>query len=919
MPSSRRFFLPLAALAIVAVAAFFYSRFFEISPPALPRTKPTAPRDDVGQSGDALDRIFPELSQLFPDPNDWRRQSPNAVVPSNRSVIFLFQNEPILSPDRTQLTLAACTIVFLATGSDLSDAERCRQALVFESTDRVILEFTKPLADFGSLDNIKFDFSSFVSGEMKGEVVLRSDMKSPTPEDDLRFQTRDLVFTEKQIRTNFEFSFKFGRNHGAGRGLTIDLSVPLSFAERELAATASKASDNPDDALRAQLDALRQEGNLGCGFSIEQIELTELDGYARFYLDDSFAASTPVSDAATSQSLDAASYIDVRCKKGVYFSSNPETFGGWCVRFNNAVEVVSYRDGAKAEQLLCGSLYLYFQDPELEKLAAARPDIRQVAGRAAPTGTLARLVPSIVRAQRSQDAPTLVRVDDEQIEISSDEIQYDVRRRVLKLFSNEESGESARLRAQTDARVDFSANAVQIQLDENNKPQTILASGTGKLDAYLNDGTGAERRIQADWQNGLRVAPEPNQPEQYKLSTQGAVAFYFDGVGTFSAREADFWAQAVAPPADADSTTQNQSVQSVMGVFNNWRRRFERAWNGEKAELRPERWDVVVFRAPTGRATLKRVVGLPGETVEIIDGDVFVDGRVAPRTLEQILATATRLDSTQFLRTDDRLTVVATTPIWNDAPLAAPLRESPDFPPTYFKPSSIFNESPTPRWNGDDVAPVEPVRDFVFDFSWSNADGAPTRFRLLARRPNRVFLLDFGETTAEISLRSTPLFNGKTSAGRSFDELTDADFADAAVERVPWNVSTLADANATDGATRFRVFLVDGEFALTRNDVEIARFSTDDGNENATAAISTPFVLLGDVARAFAPVLRRDLHYSNVADQAPESRRDGETSGYFLLGDNSPASLDSRFVSFGTIEANALLFRVAPPPPNAEF
>ncbi|MBP3529936.1 MAG: hypothetical protein J6K25_01965 [Thermoguttaceae bacterium] len=594
MPSSRRFFLPLAALAIVAVAAFFYSRFFEISPPALPRTKPTAPRDDVGQSGDALDRIFPELSQLFPDPNDWRRQSPNAVVPSNRSVIFLFQNEPILSPDRTQLTLAACTIVFLATGSDLSDAERCRQALVFESTDRVILEFTKPLADFGSLDNIKFDFSSFVSGEMKGEVVLRSDMKSPTPEDDLRFQTRDLVFTEKQIRTNFEFSFKFGRNHGAGRGLTIDLSVPLSFAERELAATASKASDNPDDALRAQLDALRQEGNLGCGFSIEQIELTELDGYARFYLDDSFAASTPVSDAATSQSLDAASYIDVRCKKGVYFSSNPETFGGWCVRFNNAVEVVSYRDGAKAEQLLCGSLYLYFQDPELEKLAAARPDIRQVAGRAAPTGTLARLVPSIVRAQRSQDAPTLVRVDDEQIEISSDEIQYDVRRRVLKLFSNEESGESARLRAQTDARVDFSANAVQIQLDENNKPQTILASGTGKLDAYLNDGTGAERRIQADWQNGLRVAPEPNQPEQYKLSTQGAVAFYFDGVGTFSAREADFWAQAVAPADDANA----ESSSAPSGA------RFLTNVVPIAASFRND----VVFQAPRGDAKISDAV-----------------------------------------------------------------------------------------------------------------------------------------------------------------------------------------------------------------------------------------------------------------------------------------------------------------------
>ena len=378
--------------------------------------------------------------------------------------------------------------------------------------------------------------------------------------------------------------------------------------------------------------------------------------------------------------------------------------------------------------------------------------------------------------------------------------------------------------------------------------------------------------------------------------------------------------EATAPFADADSTTQAESTTSVKNVFSDWRRRFERAWNGEKTELRPERWDVVVFRAPTGRATLKRVVGLPGETVEIVGGDVFVDGRVAPRTLEQILATATRLDATQFRRTDDRLTVVATTPIWNAAPPAAPLdsSDSPPFPHTVFKPSSIFNESPTPRWNGDDVAPVEPVRDFVFDFSWSNADGAPTRFRLLARRPNRAFLLDFDETSPKISLRSTPLFNGKTSGGRLFDELTDADFADASVERVPWNVSPSADANATDGATKFRVFLVDGEFVLTRNDVEIARFSTADATENAATPVSTPFVLLGDVARAFAPVLRRDLHYSNVAAQEPERRRD-KAPGYFLLGDNSPASLDSRFSSFGTLDADALLFRVAPTFPNAEF
>ncbi len=622
MSSPRRLFLPLAALAFVGVATFLYSRFFAPTPPPLPDAATRASNASAANaSDDALERIFPGLSQLFPDPNDWRRRSPNVAVPSNRSAVFLFKNEPILSQDRTQITLNACTIVFLANGRDLSEAERCRQAIVFESTDRVVLEFTKPLSNFGSLKNVRFDFSSFLSGEMKGEVVLRSNMKSPTAEDDVRFQTRDLVFTEKQIRTNFDFSFKIGRNNGSGRGLTIDLDVPLNFATSSNAASAAPVPSDPDSAFRARLDALRQEGNLGCGFSIKQIELTELDGYARFYFDQ-------IDDAPRSQPLDAASYIDVRCKKGVYFSSNPETFGGWCVRFNDSVEVVAYRDGAKAEQLLCGSLYLYFQDPELEKLAAERSDYRQFLGRNAPTGALARLVPSIVRAERAPDAPTLVRVDDGRVEISADKIQYDVRRRVLNLFSNEENSESARIRAQTDVRVDFSANALQIQLDENDKPQTILASGAGKLDAYPRDESGAERRIQVNWQNGLRVAPEPGQPEQYKLSTQGAVAFYFDGIGAFSAREADFWAQAVAPPPDAVSDAQNAPTSA----------RFLTNVVPIAASFR----DDVVFQAPRGDAKITDAV-----VVRFTTATAPNDENAAPSPAEA--ATSDKSDAASFL------------------------------------------------------------------------------------------------------------------------------------------------------------------------------------------------------------------------------------------------------------------------------
>ncbi|MGI6094299.1 MAG: signal peptidase I [Lachnospiraceae bacterium] len=47
---------------------------------------------------------------------------------------------------------------------------------------------------------------------------------------------------------------------------------------------------------------------------------------------------------------------------------------------------------------------------------------------------------------------------------------------------------------------------------------------------------------------------------------------------------------------------------------------------------KPERFDVVIFRYPDNEEQLfiKRVIGLPGETLNIIDGKVYVDGSDTP-------------------------------------------------------------------------------------------------------------------------------------------------------------------------------------------------------------------------------------------------------------------------------------------------
>jgi signal peptidase I len=51
----------------------------------------------------------------------------------------------------------------------------------------------------------------------------------------------------------------------------------------------------------------------------------------------------------------------------------------------------------------------------------------------------------------------------------------------------------------------------------------------------------------------------------------------------------------------------------------------------------PQRWETAVFQNPSdpGQAYVKRVVGLPGESILIRNGDIYIDGRIARKSQEQ--------------------------------------------------------------------------------------------------------------------------------------------------------------------------------------------------------------------------------------------------------------------------------------------
>src|SRR5262245_26676594 len=61
----------------------------------------------------------------------------------------------------------------------------------------------------------------------------------------------------------------------------------------------------------------------------------------------------------------------------------------------------------------------------------------------------------------------------------------------------------------------------------------------------------------------------------------------------------------------------------------------------------PRRWEVIVFRYPEDATQLwvKRVVGLPGETISLDDGDVLLNGEIARKSLLEQRALRQQVDA----------------------------------------------------------------------------------------------------------------------------------------------------------------------------------------------------------------------------------------------------------------------------------
>ena len=306
-----------------------------------------------------------------------------------------------------------------------------------------------------------------------------------------------------------------------------------------------------------------------------------------------------------------------------------------------------------------------------------------------------------------------------------------------------------------------------------------------------------------------------------------------------------------------------------------------------------KRWDVVAIQQQENTLT-KRIVGLPGETIELIAGDLYVDGNLAskPEVVTEQLKTFVfdshfrrpsfsplEFDAEHWTRIENELKHVP-----HDS-------ESVDFI-RFRRPTvrSAKNEN-RERWpviddsdsfNQNVSRNLHVVEDLIVETDLTLTDGS----EFVMRR-----LIGNVTYTASISFQSQPpQITGSLSDG--------SDNQSFAVPIKP----------TTDDGQRFRLKFanIDGTISLTANDIAMTTFTTGVSQSTAKSRETTqPVLQFGFRGSSSGSVKRcriwRDIYYY-AEDGLPKFRLPSLLGDdeYFVLGDNVPVSRDSRH--FGPVK-----------------
>jgi len=317
----------------------------------------------------------------------------------------------------------------------------------------------------------------------------------------------------------------------------------------------------------------------------------------------------------------------------------------------------------------------------------------------------------------------------------------------------------------------------------------------------------------------------------------------------------------------------------------------------------PQRWDVIVFKNPVNpnESYIKRMVAGPGETIEIIDGDIVINGRIArkPPRVQQELWMPVYDNDYQMLA---RGRVLPT-----DEPGASHTEA------TWRQP---FENDPNSRWNLNARGPTVFALDsepgeihrllynsslgggFRATYAYNDAADIYTMpvcsdlmVRFDVRPAGSAGLVGAGLKKYGVVYRGSVDFAGLLK----LEKVVDGRIIELATRSI--------DPVATDTACRFQFANVDHLLVLEFGDEKL-RYDLGDGpyDLGGRSKRSPPAVAIfgGGRMSLWHVAIFRDIHYISerilrAREGQPFKLGDDE---FFACGDNSPISLDSRMWAY---------------------
>jgi hypothetical protein len=315
-----------AAVAF-AVMAVLYQAYVLFAVPFIEPPQTHIPRALGG--GDTIADYTPthkhrELLAAYFPANHWTLASPPKSFDNGQAMIVLDDYQP---QDDGEVRVNKCAVLFFPSERVPGEAPP-RDAVILEAPHGAVIQLDEGFrAGFSGMGRLQW-------AKLTGDIIVRSDMREPGPQDDLLLKTRDLYMNQDLIRTEAEVEMRLGEHWGKGKVLEIRL----------VAIERGQASAGPDI---GGIDSMEIVENVAAHLAVQSAGLFAEQAHSE-------QAQPEQVDATAKKSTTELPPVNITCQGRFKFD-----FTANLASFVDHVKLQQeYTNGAR-NQLTCDALNLY--------------------------------------------------------------------------------------------------------------------------------------------------------------------------------------------------------------------------------------------------------------------------------------------------------------------------------------------------------------------------------------------------------------------------------------------------------------------------------------------------------------------------------------------------------------------------------